>query len=123
MQIVNAMLYAYKNDVNGVRITQSSDSRKSEYDRFDGSPLQYAFNSDYPAIEFDELSPIENGNITKNIQLVVFRDTKYVHKFMCQTSYQEHFEKEISRYMQLKGCDGVICLEVVVKRNGVIQGY
>src|SRR5436190_13012028 len=41
---------------------------------------------------------------------------------MWRKSYQEHFEKEVSRYKELKGCDGVLPLEAVVKRDGVVQG-
>jgi hypothetical protein len=123
--IIIAMQYAKEENANGVRIANhkaSNDPKDLQCHKFNGRPLLWAFNSDYPAIEYDNLLPVENGEIRLNLHIVTFESTRYLHKFMRPKSYQENFEREVRNYTQLKGCDGVLRLEAVVKRDGAVQG-
>lgn len=125
-EIVAALKYAHKNDANGVRITRlniSNDSKDFQYNKIDGRPLQFAFNSDYHAVQYEDLTPVANGELTDNVHIVTYQKIQYVHKFMWRQSYQESFEKEVERYIRLKECDGVLQLKAVVKRDGVVQGF
>ena len=120
-----ALKYAYNNHATGVRITRlniSDDSKDFQYSEIDGRPLQFAFNSDYHAVRYEDITPVVDGEITENVHIVSYQNIQYVHKFMWRHSYQASFEKEVERYIRLKECDGVLPLKAVVKRNGVVQG-
>jgi hypothetical protein len=124
-EIVAALKYANNNHANGVRITRlniSDNIPDFQYTKMDGRPLQFAFNSDYHAVQYEDLTPVTDGEITDNVHIVTYQNLKYVHKFMWRHSYQECFEKEVERYSQLRECDGVLQLKAVVIRNGVVQG-
>jgi tRNA A-37 threonylcarbamoyl transferase component Bud32 len=124
-EIVAALKYAYNNHANGVRITRlniSDDFKDFQYTKIDGRPLQFAFNSDYHAVQYEDLTPIADGEITNNVHIVTYQNIQYVHKFMWRQSYQASFEKEVERYIRLRECDGVLQLKAVVIRNGVVQG-
>ena len=99
-EIVAALKYAYMNDANGVRITRLDISEDFQYSKIEGRPLQFAF--DYPAVQFEDLTPVAHGEITNNLHIVTYQNIQYVHKFMSRQSYQESFEKEVERYIRLK---------------------
>ena len=121
-EIVAGLKFAFENDANGVRITRLDHFNQFQYSKMNGRPLQFAFNSDYHAVEYDDLTPVPGGEITDNLHIVIYQNVQYVHKFMWRHSYQASFEKEVERYIRLKECDGVLQLKAVVKRNGVVQG-
>lgn len=126
-EIVAALKYALKNDVNGVKITKNdADGVKSitglQFSKMKGKPLQFAFNSDYHAVQYDDLTHFANGKIVGNVHIVPYQNSQYVHKFVWPRSYQQHFEREAERYCRLKECDGILPLRAVVKRDGVVQG-
>jgi len=124
-QVVRGMEHAYEHNTYGIKITQTTDSnprRKFKYAAIAGQPIFYAFNCDFHAVDYEDLSPVDNGRITDNVDIVMFQGTKYIHKFMIQGSHQESFEKETMNYCQLSGCEGVLALKAVVKRGAHIQG-
>ena len=122
-QIVEAMRHAHEHGTFGLKITEDSDSngRAWQYAGTAGRPIAYAFNCDFRAIDYEDLSAIASGKLTSKVEVVLFQNTKYVHKFMTSDD-QESFETEAMIYLQLRGCDGVLELEAVVRRNGYVQG-
>ena len=96
-QVIGGMEHAYEHNMYGIKITQPTDSnprRRFKYAAIAGQPIFNAFNCDFHAVDYEDLSPVENGQITENVNIVMCQGTKYIPKFMIRGSHQESFEKK-----------------------------
>src|SRR2546423_2160106 len=121
MTIKMAMRYV-REHTTGVKLCKRSSQgfRSLQVEAFDGTPVRFGFNTDYQAVNYDELSCIDT--IKEDISVVVFQNVKYIHKFTDRFSCQRSFETEVLRYRQLNGCDGVLELKAVARQNDRVQG-
>ena len=102
-QIIAGMQHAYEQETDAFEITLSSDSGKFQSTPIRSRSIFYAFNSDFHAVGYGDLLPVDNGPVAPNVNVVMFQAMNYVHDMR---RFPRKHGKEIARYGQLSGCDG-----------------